>query len=358
LKSIAVDGTGLVEVVKVAARDTTADPCAVLLCDFVAALPAVIAQVFPLALAVEAAEHLVNNWKDCGSHDERITIIGEGESPSWPPLCYFSARMKYFRPGDERRIDKMDVNAIGRMMPAVGLLERYFRYRVSNLERIPSEGPALIAMNHGALPVDVPLLGRKIFKATGRLPRSLTDNLIFKAPGLREVALAIGAVAGHPETARELLDQGNLVIVMPGGAPEAFKSSSKAYQLYWRKRLGFARLAIRAQVPVIPAACIGIDELFDIPWDMFEAGKKIFGVRSLPFGIAWGAGLGIPRRVPLAQYIGHPIHPDVPSEAADDEVEVARFRDRVVESMEELMDAGLRQRAEDEIAERKAGKSD
>ena len=149
---------------------------------------------------------------------------------------------------------------------------------------------------------------------------------------LKEFALTIGAVAGKPETAQRLLETGNLVIVMPGGAPEAFKASGAAYQLYWRKRQGFARLAIRTQVPIIPAACIGIDELFDIPWDMFEAGKRVFGVRSLPLGIALGLGPWIPRRVPLTQYIGEPIHPNMPPEAADDEDAVIAFRDRVVDA--------------------------
>jgi len=173
---------------------------------------------------------------------------------------------------------------------------------------------------------------------------------------LRDLALASGAVAGDPDTAERLLADGNLVIVMPGGAPEAFKSSAAAYQLYWGKRLGFARLAIAAQVPVIPAACIGIDELFDIPWDMFEAGRKVFGVRSLPLGIAWGLGPGIPRRIPLTQYIGEPLHSELPAEAAGDDEAVGQFRDRIVEAMEDLLNQGLRQRAEDEVSGRRSNR--
>jgi len=261
--------------------------------------------------------------------------------------------MKLFRPGDERRLDLIQSEMVLKALPLLSLAERYFRYRVHGLERVPSEGAALIAMNHGAFPIDVPLLGRQMYEATGRLPRSLADNLLFKTPLLRDLILAIGAVAGDPETARRLLDEGNLVIVMPGGAPEAFKASAAAYQLYWGKRLGFARLAIAAQVPVIPAACIGIDDLFDIPWDMFEAGRKIFGVRSLPLGIAWGLGPGIPRRVPLTQYIGEPLHSGLPPEAAEDDSAVAQFRDRIVEAMEDLLNEGLRQRAEDEVVGRR-----
>lgn len=249
--------------------------------------------------------------------------------------------MRFYRPGDETRIDLQDPRTIHRSMWAMRLVSRFFRYRVHGLEHVPADGPALLALNHGPLPVDAGLLGMSIYEHLGRLPRALTDHLVFKAPVMREVFMAVGAVDGRHETADELLDRGNLVIVMPGGAPEAFKSSAHAYELYWHKRMGFARLAIRQQVPVIPAACIGIDDLYTLHWDLFEAGKRIFGVRSLPFGVLWGKGPGIPRRVPLTHWLGAPVHPEVPPEAADDDDAVTAFRDRVIAAMEQLIADGL-----------------
>jgi len=249
--------------------------------------------------------------------------------------------VRFYRPGDETRIDLQDPRTIHRSMWAMRLVSRFFRYRVHGLEHVPADGPALLALNHGPLPVDAGLLGMSIYEHLGRLPRALTDHLVFKAPVMREVFMAVGAVDGRHETADELLDRGNLVIVMPGGAPEAFKSSAHAYELYWHKRMGFARLAIRQQVPVIPAACIGIDDLYTLHWDLFEAGKRIFGVRSLPFGVLWGKGPGIPRRVPLTHWLGAPVHPEVPPEGADDDDAVTAFRDRVIAAMEQLIADGL-----------------
>ena len=260
--------------------------------------------------------------------------------------------MRTYHRGDEKRLDLLDLRAVEHTRPLLGLLRRYFRYRIVGLENIPAEGPALIAMNHGAFPVDVPLLGGEIYERDGRVPRSLADRLIFKTPIFRDLAVNMGAVVACHETAERLLDEGNLVIVMPGGAAEAFKSSNDAYRLYWRQRRGFAELAIRTQVPIVPAACIGIDDLFEIPWDMFEAGKRFLGLRSFPLGIVWGIGPGIPRRVPLTQHVGDPIFPSVPSEAADDEQAVLAFRDQVVEAMEDLMNEGIRTRAEETIRHR------
>jgi 1-acyl-sn-glycerol-3-phosphate acyltransferase len=246
---------------------------------------------------------------------------------------------RLFQRGDQDRIDLQDPRSIDRWMPLVGALRAYHRYEVHGIEKIPRTGPALLTLNHGPVPVDGPLLGAALYKTQGRLPRALTDHLVFKMPIMREMFLAAGAVDGRPDLADELLSLGNLVIVMPGGAPEGFKSSARAYELYWRQRTGFARLAIRQQVPVIPAACIGIDELYTVPIDMFELGKKLLGVRSMPFPIAWGLG-PFPRPAKLDHFIGDPIAPP-PLEAEDDEAAVLAFRDRCTEAMERLIAHGL-----------------
>lgn len=227
-------------------------------------------------------------------------------------------------------------------MPVVAAMRAYHRYEVHGIDKIPADGPALLTLNHGPVPVDGPLLGASIFKHQGRLPRALTDHLVFKMPILRELFMAVGAVDGRPELADELLSKGNLVIVMPGGAPEAFKSSARAYELYWRQRSGFARLAIRQQVPIVPAACVGIDELYTVPVDMFELGKKLFGVRSMPLPLAWGIG-PMPRPIKLDHFIGDPIAPP-PLDALDDEAAVLTYRDTVVDAMEALIAGGLAQR--------------
>lgn len=249
--------------------------------------------------------------------------------------------MRYYRQGDEGRLDLQDPRTIDRYMWLIRWVERYFQYRIHGLERVPASGPALLVLNHGPVPLDAPLLGKAIYERHGRLPRGLTDHLVFKTPGMRELFMAVGAVDGRHDTADDLLESGNLVIVMPGGAPEAFKSSSRAYELFWRQRTGFARLAIRKQVPVVPAACVGIDELYTVPWDMFEAGRKLLGVRSLPLGILWGRGPGIPRKVPLTHWIGEPMLPPDDPAAADDPEAVTAFRDQVTEKMEELLGHGL-----------------
>lgn len=249
---------------------------------------------------------------------------------------------RLFRRGDEDRIDLQEPRSIDRWLPVLRAFRAYHRYSVHGLENLPRTGPALLTLNHGPIPIDGALLGAAIYDEQGRLPRALTDHVVFRVPVMRELFLALGAVDGRPELADELLSRGNLVIVMPGGAPEGFKSSARAYELYWRKRTGFAKLAIRQQVPIVPCACIGIDELYTVPFDLFEAGKRLFKVRSVPLPVAWGLG-PLPRPARLTHYVGEPLPPP-PLEALDDEAAVLAYRDAVTDSMEALIAEGLARR--------------
>ena len=230
-------------------------------------------------------------------------------------------------------------------MPLLSAIGAIHRYEVHGLHHVPRSGAALLCLNHGPVPIDAGLLGAAIYRQQGRLPRALTDHLVFKLPLLREMFLAAGAVDGRHDLADTLLLRGNLVIVMPGGAPEAFKSSDRAYELLWRQRTGFARLAIRTQVPIVPAACVGIDELYRVPFDMFELGRKVFRVRSMPLPLAWGIG-PLPRPVKLDHHLGAPIPPPGPASAAEDEAVVIEYRDRVTDAMEALLAQGLADRAQ------------
>jgi len=50
------------------------------------------------------------------------------------------------------------------------------------------------------------------------------------------------------------------VLVFPGGAPEVNKRRGEKYQLMWKERIGFARLAIQYSYPIVPFAAVGAEE--------------------------------------------------------------------------------------------------
>jgi 1-acyl-sn-glycerol-3-phosphate acyltransferase len=134
--------------------------------------------------------------------------------------------------------------------------------------------------------LDAVVLGALLLRETGRVPRWLAERNLFRFPGFRSVLRAGGAIPGEPVRAVELLSRGELVCVYPGGIDDSFKHRRDKYTLKWQGRAGFARVAMRAQVPIVPLAAVGVDDFFEVvarePW----LGRRIFGSARYDIPIA------------------------------------------------------------------------
>ncbi|MGW0182443.1 lysophospholipid acyltransferase family protein [Nocardia sp. NPDC003345] len=137
--------------------------------------------------------------------------------------------------------------------------------RFFGLDNIPDSGPVLLVANHNLLGlIDAPLLLPEVLRHRGRLIRGLAENLLIRVPGVRHFLHYYGSVRGTRENCRTLLEQGEVVLVFPGGGREAIRRKGEKYALRWEGRTGFARMAIECGVPIVPVAMIGIDDAFDI----------------------------------------------------------------------------------------------
>ena len=63
------------------------------------------------------------------------------------------------------------------------------------------------------------------------------------------------------------MQAGQHVLVFPGGAREVAKRRSEINRLTWKKRTGFARMAIEHGYDIIPFASVGCDESYTILFD-------------------------------------------------------------------------------------------
>jgi 1-acyl-sn-glycerol-3-phosphate acyltransferase len=147
------------------------------------------------------------------------------------------------------------------------LYAKYFRVRTIGLENVPSEGPALIVANHsGGIPYDGALLIYALFRdhPAHRRLRTLVANFAFRSPWMVNVVARIGGVRASTETAMPLLADGNLVGVFPEGLKGVGKMFRERYRLNRFGRGGFVRLARQAQVPIIPVAIVGAEEIHPV----------------------------------------------------------------------------------------------
>jgi len=133
---------------------------------------------------------------------------------------------------------------------------------------VPRQGPVLLAGNHTIYGlVDIPMLGLEIYEKTGRTVRGLGDHNHFAMPVWRDLLRRIGAVRGTREICARLFESGEAVLVFPGGGREVMKHKRERYQLIWKERIGFARLAIQYGVPIVPFASVGVEDMFEVVVD-------------------------------------------------------------------------------------------
>lgn len=122
----------------------------------------------------------------------------------------------------------------------------YHGYEVIGMENIPKNGSALIVYYHGAIPIDMYYLVARIYMERDRLIHTVGDRFLFKLPGWGIISEAMKVIPGTIQICANILKEGNLLAISPGGVYEA-QFGNNYYELLWRNRLGFAKVAIEAQ---------------------------------------------------------------------------------------------------------------
>lgn len=198
-------------------------------------------------------------------------------------------------------------------------------------EHLPRESGFLLVGNHAYLGLDAVVLAALFVLHAGRLPRFLADRNLFRIPLFRALLASLGVVPGAPDDAVALLEAGEPVAVYPGGVDDSFKLSSQAYTLQWQRRDGFARIAMRAQVPIVPVAATGVDELYRIDHREHRIGRRLAG--SPRYDLPVPRHL-LPRRVALDFHLLPPI--DTTGDP-DDPAAVERVRRATEDALEGVL---------------------
>lgn len=159
----------------------------------------------------------------------------------------------------ERDIYKAAREVIALMWVAFGSI--WYGYEANGWENIPDEGPALIVYYHGAVPIDYYQLVAHCILKKRRVIHSVVDTFLFKIPGLKTILSAFCCTPGTVASCADDLRAGNLLGLAPGGVYEA-QFSDSCYKLEWKSRVGFAKIAIEAKVPVIPVFTQNVREAF------------------------------------------------------------------------------------------------
>ncbi|MEJ7584307.1 MAG: lysophospholipid acyltransferase family protein [Acidimicrobiales bacterium] len=249
-----------------------------------------------------------------------------------------------------------DVDEWGRSQHMRDLVQRlykpiydsWFRVEWEGLDKIPTEGGALLVANHaGAVPSDAPAIMHGIETELGRPVYGLADHVFKGMPVVGTLWARNGGVVAHPDNAYRLLrEQGQLTLVFPEGSKGTAKSYSERYRLRRFGRGGFVEIAMRAGVPIIPIAVIGAEESMPILFKL-PGMAKAMGVPYVPvtanmllFGPLLGAVAYFPAKFKLRVLdpVTFDVPPDQPRYSRSrimDESEA--IRERIQESLFDML---------------------
>jgi 1-acyl-sn-glycerol-3-phosphate acyltransferase len=238
--------------------------------------------------------------------------------------------------------DEPKFKVIDRLSPAIVAFGRYYNgFEIMNLENLPLDRPVVVVFYHGLLPLDVWYAGLQIYLKTGVLIRALVDRWLFKTPGLGFLVRACGGISGDPMRALKLLQSGQSIGVSPGGVREAISGAKNNYKLVWRDRVGFAKVALAAQVDIVPVFTENVEEMYRAPMADHKFFQKVYEITRLPLVPIVGLGV-LPFPVKLRTWIGKPIPYD-PADTPES------LRDKTAAAIEALIrehqdvSGGLRQ---------------
>jgi 1-acyl-sn-glycerol-3-phosphate acyltransferase len=222
------------------------------------------------------------------------------------------------------------------------LYRDYFRASVVGIENLPAAGRVLLVANHsGQLPFDGLVISCACFLEAEppRVPRSMVEHFVPTVPFASYLFNRWGQITGTPENCRRLLRDEEAILVFPEGARGISKSFSQRYQLQ-DFGLGFMRLALETETPIVPVAVIGAEE--QAPALNLRPIAKLLGSPSFPI-VPYPPFVPLfPLPVKYRLYFGEPLtfagDPDDDDDALRDKVKVVQNR------LQSLIHLGLRER--------------
>jgi 1-acyl-sn-glycerol-3-phosphate acyltransferase len=146
---------------------------------------------------------------------------------------------------------------------ATAVIYRYwFRAETVGLENVP-EGRVLLIANHAGntFAWDGAMLATSLFLEAEppRMVRGMGEYWLPQIPWFNILLHRAGSVVGTPANCLNLLEHEEAVMVFPEGERGFVKTLNQRYELQ-RFGLGFMRLALESDTPIVPVGIVGGEE--------------------------------------------------------------------------------------------------
>jgi 1-acyl-sn-glycerol-3-phosphate acyltransferase len=241
----------------------------------------------------------------------------------------------------------LNIDAVRRAIVITTLLYRhYFRVETHGIEHLP-DGRVLVISNHaGQVAIDAAMIGTAtvLEREPPRIVRGMGEYWLPTVPFVNLLMSRTGSVVGTPKNCTDLLRNEEAVIAFPEGLRGMNKLFAERYRLQ-RFGFGFMRLALATKSPIVPVAVVGSEEQAPSIANLTGLGR-LLGIPAFPITLTWPllGPLGLlPLPVKYRIYFGKPLRFE--GDPDDEDAVIERKVRRVVETIQGMLDKGLRERA-------------
>ena len=229
--------------------------------------------------------------------------------------------------------------ALSALAPMIWIYRHYHRVEVHGLTKVP-KGRVLLVSNHsGQLPMDGAMIGVAML-IEGNPPRairSMVEKWVPTLPYVSTFMARVGQIVGTPENCRRLLSAEEAILVFPEGIPGIAKLWHQRYQLQ-NFGLGFMRLALETNTPIVPISVIGAEEQSPALVNVKPV-AKLLGFPVAPLTVT---GVPFPLPTKYRIYFGDPLF--FTGRADDEDAELEKKVKVVKAAIQTMLDAGLKER--------------
>jgi 1-acyl-sn-glycerol-3-phosphate acyltransferase len=246
------------------------------------------------------------------------------------------------RSGNEYGVDPFGFNldySLSALAPFFWLYRKYHRVETYGIEKLPKGRVLLISNHSGQLPMDGAMIGVSLLLEADppRAIRSMVEKWVPSLPYVSTFMARVGQIVGTPENCRRLLEADEAILVFPEGVRGLGKLWPQRYQLQ-EFGLGFMRLALETDTPIVPVAVVGAEEQAPALMDVKPV-AKLLGFPSFPVTVT---GLPLPLPTKYRIYFGDPLHftgrPD------DEDSELDKKVRTVKTAIQTMLNQGLKDR--------------
>ena len=232
------------------------------------------------------------------------------------------------------------------LLPFALLYRGWLRVETHGIERVPA-GRVLLIANHAGntFSYDGAMLSMAMLLEAEppRMLRGMAEYYLPQIPWFTIFMHRAGSVVGTPENCVQLLEHEEAVMVFPEGARGFVKPYRKRYQLQ-RFGLGFMRLALETDTPIVPVGIVGAEEqspaLADVKWLGRLVGSPAFPLTPT---FPWlGLAGFLPLPVKFRLRFGAPLRFE--GDPSEEDAAIEKKVEQVKNAIRELVAEGLAER--------------